>query len=168
MSLIKEFDEATLCTYYVLPLLKCSRYSFVYFKDCYLLNTSELLVKCAVIDDVDKYTHMPHYVTSYVYDDVLHILFKIPEEFEKDVQLFLDGKYSKLSETAKHHIKTYSKATIIRHLKDQDRWLLDETIQLIDRDPILRRRLEADLNVYIDDEWELYDKPDLSKEIRAF
>ena len=88
--------------------------------------------------------------------DQYHVmyLFRIPDKFEKDVEFFLEGKYSRFSDTLKNLIfKFYGSST--------------ESIvyQVIHKSPSLRQMIENDLNVRLDDNMELASKPILEHEI---
>jgi len=88
--------------------------------------------------------------------DKYHVmyLFKIPDEFKLDVEHFLEGNYSKFSDTLKKLILKFyggGKDSIIA--------------QIIYKSPNLKKLMEKDLNIRLGDNIELASKPILEQEI---
>jgi hypothetical protein len=91
--------------------------------------------------------------------DPYHVmyLFRIPDKFKEDVNFFIEGKYSKFSNTLKSLIfRFYGSST--------------ETVifQVIHKSPQLKAMIENDLHVKLDDDMELASKPILEQEIIKF
>ena len=82
-------------------------------------------------------------------------LFKIPDEFKKDIEHFLEGKYSKFSDTLKQQILKFygdsKKNSVIA--------------KIIYKSPDLKKLMEKDLNIRLEDTIELASKPILEQEI---
>lgn len=86
--------------------------------------------------------------------DPYHIMYKfrIPDHFRKDIEFFLDGKYSHFSSNLKASITNfYGKDTIV--------------YQVIYKDRTLKETIEKDLDVKLDEDMELASKPILEQEI---
>lgn len=91
--------------------------------------------------------------------DPYHVmyLFRIPDHFREDIEYFLQGRYSKFSNTLKSLIfRFYGSST--------------ETIifQVIHKSPQLKEMIENDLHVRLDDDMELASKPIPEHEIINF
>jgi len=96
-------------------------------------------------------------------DDIKGLLFTIPEKFKKDYDLFLEGKYSKLSKEFKAMFpdtkniydengnKEGREYTIYHHIFNKTEWLRD----------FMERKYGAE---NIEPDMELWDKPDIEKE----
>jgi hypothetical protein len=74
--------------------------------------------------------------------------------YKEDVKLFVEGKYSQLSELAKKKILSFNKKT-----KGGDLW------NILYKTPKRKETIERSLNVQLEDHIDLYSKPDLNKEI---
>lgn len=88
--------------------------------------------------------------------DPYHVmyLFRIPNQFKEDIEYFLEGNYSKFSDSLKSMIfRFYGSST--------------ETIvfQVIHKSPALKEMIEKDLYVKLDDSMELASKPIVENEI---
>lgn len=113
-ALIDELQQENLCTHYILPLLKLSKFSFnsAGFINCFL--TTDL--KKVVVKVADKillsrtiFCH-PDFCGLYLDDDDMFLLvFTIRGKWGKDLELFKEGKYSQLSKQAKEYIIRYSR-----------------------------------------------------------
>lgn len=107
----KLFDEEkeSLVAYYLLPLLKISYRKFgAYFLDAKLTRDLSGIVVILAHGCKDPYWEHENYQNDY--DTNLHtiVLFSIPDEFKSDVELFSNGKYSKISDLAKGLIYKHS------------------------------------------------------------
>jgi len=92
--------------------------------------------------------------------DKYHVmyLFKIPNGFEKDVEHFLEGRYSKFSDTLKKQI--------LRFYNDPKKESV--VAKIIYKSPDLKSLMEKDLNVKLSDATELASKPILEQEIYTY
>lgn len=88
--------------------------------------------------------------------DKYHVmyLFKIPTEFKKDIEHFLEGNYSKFTDTLKYQI--------LKYYNDSKK---DSVVaKIIYKSPDLKKLMEKDLGVSLSSDMELASKPDLEKE----
>lgn len=89
--------------------------------------------------------------------DPYHVmyLFRIPDHFRKDIEFFLNGKYSGFSVILKDLITNfYGKDAIV--------------YQVIHKDRTLKEIIEKDLDVKLDEDMELASKPILEQEVIEF
>jgi hypothetical protein len=75
-------------------------------------------------------------------------------QFKEDVKLFVEGKYSQLSEIAKKKILNFNKKT-----KGGDLW------SILYKSPKRKENIERSLNIQLEDNLDLYSKPNLDNEI---
>lgn len=89
------------------------------------------------------------------------IVYKLPDKFKGDYALIWEGKYSQLSADYKKIIPS-----TIRYTKANGFTSTDKTIQhmLFDKDPVLRKFWEEELNVIMDNKQELWTLPTKEKE----
>jgi hypothetical protein len=73
---------------------------------------------------------------------------------EDDIKLFIEGKYSQLNEISKKKILNFNKKN-----KGGDLW------NILYKTPKRKKLIEESLGVYLDDNIDLYSKPNLDKEI---
>ena len=85
-------------------------------------------------------------------------IFKIPAEFDSDVQLFIKGDYSQMSETAKNIIKEYSCLEYNYDCEDSDEDInkfgktplyTDDLLLVLDKSPELRKKWEKEFGEII-------------------
>jgi hypothetical protein len=88
--------------------------------------------------------------------DFYHVmyLFNIPAKFQKDIVLFKEGKYSKLSYALKE--------SILRFFDFNNDGVMAQILSKSDK---RRVQLELELDAIIDEKIDLYSIPDLSKEV---
>lgn len=79
--------------------------------------------------------------------------FKIPEEYKKDIQMFIEGSYSKFSGKLKNSIVNFHNLS-----------LLGQTYQVLYKDDRRRKQLELEFGVPIHNDLELFDIPNLWEE----
>lgn len=93
---------------------------------------------------------------KHIEHDKYHVmyLFKIPDEFKSDIEHFLEGNYSKFSKELKNLI-----------LKFYNGEKNSTIVQIINKSPSLKKIIEKDLNVKLEDNAELASKPILQREI---
>ncbi|KKM23612.1 hypothetical protein LCGC14_1613410 [marine sediment metagenome] len=164
-SIVLFSSFPTRTTTFLLPLLNKTKTQLRY--DTYFVNS--------FIDDDSKHISLqyrftgtqlykefeqllmndPLFITHKDYDPY-HVIyvFRIPEEFEVDVEAFKEGKYSLFSNTLRQRIAKFYGNT-------------DEagTLQIIRKDENLRKNIELHLGMKLPDDTELASKPDLKVEI---
>lgn len=115
-ELINELKKENLCTHFILPLLKLNKFNFVVsnYMNSYLITVPEkLFIAVQIIDpsllDSKVYLLSTYYGNYKDENDYYYIVYEIPENWKADVQLFIQGKYSKFSAKAKSSIITWSR-----------------------------------------------------------
>lgn len=102
--------QVNLCTYFLLPLLGVSEKSFGdnNFINSFIAKDGEsIYVKVYRADNVPEGIRQGATLVVTV-DKEEYLCFSFPELWEEDVYLFLQGKYSKMSSSAKDLIYKYS------------------------------------------------------------
>jgi hypothetical protein len=112
MSVIEELHKDNLCTYFVLPLLRLNRFNFTgsNFISSYLTKDGARIA--IQVYDVNLimhsvYTH-PGYERTFTRDGYHYLVFRIAAKWRRDVESFIHGKFSLMSEGAKTTIYRYS------------------------------------------------------------
>lgn len=101
--------DENLVDVYILPLIRLTRNQFVgYFKYAKLTKKNNQ-VAVVLTGSVDIDTEHPQYITDFdsPNGDTV-VLYSIPEEFSDDIELFKEGKFSKMSRKTKAIILKYS------------------------------------------------------------
>ena len=160
---LREINMSNLCTHYILPLLKLNYFRFggdSNFINCYLsTNGKKLYVKTLESFFVSKEAlQHPFFKQIIEYKDYEYIVYRIPAEFGVDIELFMAGKYSRMSEKAKNLIRTYSglpyKCTV------GTKTVTDGRLLALTRSNSLRNAWSDYLNTYVlNEDDELLDKP---------
>lgn len=153
-----------LCSVYLLPLVGMNRFSFG--KETNFINSSlssdnkHLLVE---VGKIEGFT--PEANPLFLFDfsmperNVEMVVYRFPERYLSDAELFRKGKYSYFSDEAKKMIR----------LKSGLRWKVPAAnktvisafeLLALDRDPDLKAHLENELQVQLPDDAELMSIPD--------
>lgn len=104
---------------------------------------------------VENLETLPTFAESMVHNKFFRsFIFNIPGTFKRDLELFMDGKYSNLSEVLKNRI--------IRFHKLKESSMLYKVLY---RDITLKKFIEMDLNEEIPDNLDLYSIPEKETEI---
>lgn len=163
-SLSSVYDY-NMCTYYLLPLLKTTnkfRFGPKNFRQCYL-NRQGTRLYVEVVYFPSRIEYDEHYLGNQIYKGHLYLIFELPAEWQADVELFREGKYSRLSAAAKERIRTYSGLNYNRLDPESGKPFTDVRLMAIDDDPVmrdhLRQILEEELNVRIAPDQELISPP---------
>lgn len=92
--------------------------------------------------------------------DNFSVVFKfgIPKEFHKDIETFLEGRYSLMSDRLKNKIKIF-------YSSNSKPELLSNIIHVLERNEKLRKRYENKLGIKISEKSELESKPNKDQEI---
>lgn len=112
MSVIEELHKDNLCTYFVLPLLRLNKFNFTgsNFISSYLTRDGQRIAVQVYDTSLilrSVYMH-PGYERSFIKDGYHYLVFRIAEKWSKDVESFIKGKFSLMSEGAKDVIYQYS------------------------------------------------------------
>lgn len=89
------------------------------------------------------------------------ITYKLPSKFDRDYQFIWEGKYSKVSEEFQRMVPS-----VVRYTREDGVTTSDMTLQhmVFKKYAPLRRNWEAEFNVQMDDEQELWTKPTIESE----
>lgn len=163
-KLIQELETENLCTYFVLPLLKLSKASFVTsnFIDCYITRDGRVIAVAIYMSSLlsRKVYSVEEYMGTIIHEKSGHyyVLFETPRRWARDIDLFRRGKFSKMSLIAKEYIRTYS-GLEYRKPTRQKQYITDGRLLALDRNPALREMWEARIGVTLGDDDELLTKP---------
>lgn len=172
-EIIRELYRENLCTYYILPLLKLNKESFLSdfnFVDSFLDIDKRFIV--VQVHDVYFFQHVidkhPCYcgIYQHVETKVKYVCFVIPDTFKRDVQYFTNGQYSLMSAKAKSYIRMYS-GLLYENRNANGIIVTDIRIQALDKGQALRRIWEQylDLKEPMDSDQELLETPGISSYI---
>lgn len=165
-KLIEELRRENLCTHFILPLLKLSKFSFVTsnFMNSYLAQDSlpsntRILVQVIDLSLVNKviFKHQNYLITYKDAEGYYYLSFKVPDIWTTDITRFRTGSFSQMSEMAKDYIKRYS------NLPYQQKGITgtetDGRLLALDRHPKLRAMWEDVIHTTLKDEDELLSIP---------
>lgn len=155
----------TRTTTFLLPLLNKSKQELKtdsYFVNAFISDDHEYLCLLYRYTGTNLYKLFEEKIlkeklcVKHVEYDKYHVmyLFKIPSEFRKDVEHFLEGKYSKFSDTLKRQILKFYGGT-----KE------NAVSQIVNKSSQLKKLIEKDLKLTLPDDIELASKPILEQEI---
>lgn len=162
--LIQQLETENLCTYFVLPLLKLSKVSFVKsnFIDCFITRDGRIIAVAVYMSNLlsRKVYSVSEYLGTIMHEASGHwyVLFETPRRWARDIELFREGKFSKMSENAKEYIRTYS-GLEFRKTTRQGKHITDGRLLALDRDVALRDMWERRIGVYLGKDDELLTKP---------
>lgn len=111
-DLIKELHSENLCTYYILPLSKLSKVDFssAGFVNCYITQDFKRIAVRIMEPLLLNKNLMDHPDFSAIYRDnnTFLVMFRIRPNWKDDVRLFMEGKFSKMTNRAKDTIVRFS------------------------------------------------------------
>lgn len=154
---------------YLLPLV-AQLYGFKekhlkLIKNTYLFDQDDQFEKCFFIEQEfdlsnPEITHYEHELTNnsyflkhYDYSNYVIYVFKFPEEYLKEYDLFIEGKYSKFQKDAKDLIIDFW-TSLYGGFKDGINFVL-KVKQILYKSKELKDVLEQELKVKLDDDAEL-------------
>lgn len=151
-----------LANYYILPLLSLSKNSYGVgnFVNAFVSDKGEIVVEVLDYDKVPSncVEDHPNYLTDFSFENEnVIIVYSVPQDLQDTLTLFTMGKYSHFSAKAKNLIRKYS--GLAYKMKKDGKEFTASLLQVLDRDPGYRAKLERDLGVKIDAEAELRSKP---------
>lgn len=108
--MITAMKEVNLCTYFLLPLLGLSEYSFGEgnFTNSFVDRNGEFLYVAIHSFDLVPLDVRQGVEKVKTTDGTLYMRFRFPDLWKADIERFAKGKYSTMSTTAKQAIRTYS------------------------------------------------------------
>lgn len=165
-KLINELSATNLCTYFVLPLVGINKSRFggeANFLNSFLSRDGSLIYVEVYLPEFVMNEGLPEHRCCVDANGKDYLEFKIPKEFAGDVQLFMAGKYSEMSETVKRIIRENSTLQY-KDLKDTT-YRTDVRLLALEKSQVLKEYWEAELwdwpaQSHIDSEMELLSKPD--------
>lgn len=159
----EDVNDHTRATYYVLPLISLNKFSFgppENFINAYLSKTSsKLLVK--VKNSSLAYPIVFNESPLESFTDT-ELVFTIPGQFKRDLEMFWQGRYSQFREEAKRQIMAHAGLAVNADRLGEDgvkQKYTDARILILDRDPLIRKYLEEELRIGIDPKSELLSPP---------
>lgn len=155
-----------LSTYFILPLV-VQRSKEIFGKDnyvnSYITKDGYFLI---LVRDHKKVSEevltIPTYIGTEKYKgcgNSRFLCFDVPNMFKNDVELFRKGLYSRMSVHAKALIRIYSGLIYKGINPDTGYKVTSDLLLALDRDINLRRKLEMELDVSIDENAELLSRP---------
>lgn len=113
-ALIDELNRENICTHFVLPLLKLSKFNFNCsgFINCYITtDLKKVVVKIAdrVLLSRIVLNHPDFFAIYEDTDGYFLVVFSIRDKWAEDLKKFSEGKFSQFSDQAKQYIFRYSK-----------------------------------------------------------
>lgn len=158
-------ERENYATYFALPFLKLSKYSFGdgNFINGYITINGRIGALVRNINEIGwAFERHKYYVTDIPYYDGYLILFKCPSELEKDMLCLLESKYSQFSDQAKALIKEYSGLHVDFWQKDGSLFTSRLYSQAIRKDSGWKSILEERLGIRLPDNAEL--EPELREQ----
>jgi len=145
--------------YLILPLIGLSRFSFgdQNFVNAYVTVNGKIAVVVWNKDWGTEYWKHPNYLTDVDVADGTCILYSSPVKFQDDISLFLDSKFSRMSDEAKQLIYQFS-GLHRRFPQKGGGYFTSRLIQVLERDPVLKMQLEENLEIEIGPDQELEPK----------
>lgn len=148
-QLIEELREVNLCTYYVLPLLKLSKFSFLRsnFLNSYLTpDGSDIVVEIVEPLLLSRNVLTDHqYRGKFKRTNSTCLVYRIPQKWGNDIVLFMEGKFSHMTRAAKEAIKRFSGLDNRKKGKDGVP-LTDGRLLALDKHPVLKKMWESELS----------------------
>lgn len=163
--LIKELHRENLCTYYILPLIKLSKYKFVAepnFVDSFLARDAKsIYVQVVEVRSFEhRMTEHPEFMAIWKgKGKELYLQYNIPERWNEDIALFLQGKYSEMSSFAKERIKANS-GLLFRARNESGVIITDVRLLALTKSKDVRQMWENSLGCIIDTNQELLSIPE--------
>lgn len=162
--LYKEVHRGNLCTYYVLPLIKLSKYSFcaeANFVDSFIAQDKQSIyvqIKDSYICRHRVSAHPQFLAILESEKKNIYVQFNYPADWADHMKLFLSGKYSKFSEQAIVMIKQFS-GLQFRVRDAEGRVNTDIRLLALDKHKVVREIWEEYLDMELDPDAELLAAP---------
>lgn len=160
-TVIQELGKDNLCTYFVLPLLRLNKFSFMgsNFINAYLTKDSKY-VAVQVYDTVlitQMVSTHPGYQKTELRDGFFYFIFLIAPKWRHDVDLFKEGKFSKMSKAAREIIYQWSGLDYKK--QDGHKVHTDMRLLALVKHPSLRRMWEKEFDIDFGPDDELLERP---------
>lgn len=144
-----------LCDVYILPLvnLNATNFGVGNFINSYVDTSDQYVVaKIRQINSVIKAN--PSYRFEFVRDEFVHAAFEIPISFKSVVKLFREGRYSQFSDEVKNIIRKRS-GLMYKVPSANGKSITARELLVLDKDKALKKVMESELLVKIDEDAEL-------------
>lgn len=154
--MVTFFDEEreSIVGYYILPLLGINRKTFgSYFKDAKILSSKDAVIVELYKGCKEPFWENKFYQTDYTVDSSTFAIFSLPEEFNDDIGLFCEGKYSQMSQLAKN--KIYKHSGLYYNKQIDNLIVTDMKLLALSKSPILRNYIQDIFKVRIGKNLEL-------------
>ena len=148
-----------------MPLISLNKYSFgpaENFRNAYLSKDHRYIIVELGNTDPDYCGMRGHGHDLYAFSTATQIVFYSPAIFMDDIAKVVRGEYSQLSAKAKEMIRLFSALNYMKKIVNADgkkETLTDARLLALDRDELLRARMEWLLNVDIAVDSELLSAP---------
>lgn len=145
---VRAVTESNLSTYFLLPLIELSKFSFGAgnFIDSYV-NSDGTVLTVELVDfrlcPTPSNMH-PEYLNQRETLEHSYIWFSLPEKWRKDFECYKNGHYSRFSEDAKTSICTFSGLTFMGGPNSD---VTDARLLALGNSAVLRERWEEELTV---------------------
>jgi hypothetical protein len=144
-TLINELKEENLCTYFVLPLLKLNKFSFTSsnFVNCYLtksLGGKRIVVQVVDLNLVSRNAFTDALIYRVLGKGDFFLVYPVAALWSKDIDLFIEGKFSTMSKKAKEAIKRFS--GLVKNTNGRT----DGRLLALDKHPVLKDMWERELS----------------------
>lgn len=164
---------------YLLPLLSekisLDKHYYKYIENCYIYDDMDLYYDCIYLEhnfsnikvNTDKYEN--NLINNEYFVDIIQLndnikifVFKFPELFKYEYDIFQQGKYSKFQRDAKHIIIDFFTEIYSGNMNAIN--FLMKLKQVLFKDNKLKEKIEEELNVILSDDAELTDIMDTNDE----
>ncbi|WP_428743178.1 hypothetical protein [Tenacibaculum sp.] len=142
------FDEEkeSLVAYYLLPACQLSFKTFgLFFKDAKISRDFRTIRVEMSSGCKEPYWENLFYQTDWTENNITFAIFRIPDIFIKDVELFALGKYSKMSDNLKKRI--YRLSGLFYNKRIDNTIVTDKKLLALTKSPILKEWIESTYKV---------------------
>lgn len=155
-------EGQNLCTYYILPFIGINKDTFPGFINSYISFNGKVIVELDQIPELEYWDH-PQYVTDFEQDGHLYIVYLLPASYNKELALFLEGRYSEYEKGSKSLI--YRQSGLDFNKSVGGTISTHPLLLVLAKHDNLRKLLEDTLEVVLPSNGELWEKPDINKEV---
>lgn len=155
-TMITVMKNHNICSYFLLPLLGLSVTHFGdNFENSYLSpDKDEIYVKVKDLSLL-SYEQQQQFSLVVTAAGTEYLMFRFPDMWKKDLDIFKLGKYSEMSDEAKDMIMNYS--GLLNNLSTTG--MLDFRLAALRKEPVLAEMIAEQLDVSIDSVNELLEPP---------
>jgi len=123
----KEHVDYTLSTMFLLPMININEGWYSTFVNTKFTVDDEIIMICKSAENVIN----NHLIRTFIKDDLYYYVFKVPEHFRKDFELFKESKYSEFSNDLKAKILTIKgneseECSVVFKYESRKKWLEDK------------------------------------------